>query len=116
MTCLDLTACIDACNSRRAKCQDCSSGKSCCTAVEPGTCWLQRVRARLVADRREEVQGLAQTIYSDRQAAGTAGQADGFADWVAAENAVIRKTFERQAGCTTSLLASMQVTSKHNPY
>ena len=55
------------------------------------------------------MQGLAQTIYADRQAAGTAGQADGFADWVAAENAVIKSTFERQAGCTTSLLASLQV-------
>ena len=70
---------------------------------------MQRVRARLVADRSEEVQGLARAIYTERQAAGTQAPTDGFADWVEAEKRVIKTTFERQAGCTSSLLASMQV-------
>ena len=72
--------------------------------------FMQRVRHRLIQDRREEVEGVAKTIYSDRQGQGQGqGQTDGFADWVEAENRVIRSTFERQTGCTLSLTASMMV-------
>ena len=71
---------------------------------------MQRVRARLIQDREEEVKGVARMIYSDRQSNGQHhGQIDGFADWVEAENRVIRSTFERQTGCTVSLTNSMQV-------
>ena len=71
--------------------------------------WVQRVRARLIADRKEEVEGVAKMIYSEKQARGEQGQTDGFADWVEAENRVIRSTFERQTGCTLSLTSSMLV-------
>ena len=71
--------------------------------------WLQRVRARLIADRKEEVEGVAKMIYSEKQGRGEQGQTDGFADWVEAENRVIRSTFERQTGCTLSLTSSMLV-------
>ena len=71
--------------------------------------WMQRVRARLIADRKEEVEGVAKMIYSDKQGRGDQGQTDGFADWVEAENEVIRSTFERQTGCTLSLTSSMLV-------
>lgn len=70
---------------------------------------MQRVRARLIADRKEEVEGVAQMIYSEKQQRGEQGQTDGFADWVEAENRVIRSTFERQMGCTHSLTSSMLV-------
>lgn len=70
---------------------------------------MQRVRARLIADRKEEVEGVAQMIYSEKQQRGEHGQTDGFADWVEAENRVIRSTFERQTGCTLSLTSSMLV-------
>lgn len=70
---------------------------------------MQRVRARLIADRKEEVEGVAQMIYSEKQRHGEQGQTDGFADWVEAENRVIRGTFERQTGCTLSLTSSMLV-------
>ena len=71
---------------------------------------MQRVRARLTQDREEEIKGMAKMVYNDRQAAGRQqGQADGFADWVEAENRVIRSTFERQTGCTLSLTNSIQV-------
>ena len=72
---------------------------------------VQRVRARLIQDRKEEVEGVANMIYSDKQAQGQQGQTDGFADWVEAENRVIRSTFERQAGCTMSLTSSMLVSA-----
>ena len=71
--------------------------------------WMQRVRARLIADRKEEVEGIAKMIYSEKQGRGEQGQTDGFADWVEAENRVIRSTFERQTGCTLSLTSSMLV-------
>ena len=70
---------------------------------------MQRVRSRLLQDRREEVEARAQLIYSGRKEAGRQGQVDGFADWLEAEGQVIRATFERQAGCTASLLDSLQV-------
>ena len=70
---------------------------------------MQRVRARLIADRKEEVEGVAKMLYSEKQARGEQGQTDGFADWVEAENRVIRSTFERQTGCTLSLTSSMLV-------
>ena len=74
------------------------------------TLLIQRVRARMIQDRKEEVEGVAKTIYSERQAqGGQQGQTDGFAAWVEAENSVIRSTFERQTGCTLSLTASMLV-------
>ena len=70
----------------------------------------QRVRARLTQDREEEIKGMAKMVYNDRQAAGQhQGQVDGFADWVEAENRVIRSTFERQTGCALSLTNSIQV-------
>ncbi|KAL3160573.1 hypothetical protein ABBQ32_010511 [Trebouxia sp. C0010 RCD-2024] len=71
-------------------------------------CW-KRVRARLIADRKEEVEGVAKMIYNEKQARGQEGHTDGFADWVEAENRVIRSTFERQTGCSLSLTSSMQV-------
>lgn len=71
--------------------------------------WVQRVRARLIADRKEEVEGVAKMIYNEKQARGQEGHTDGFADWVEAENRVIRSTFERQTGCSLSLTSSMQV-------
>ena len=71
---------------------------------------MQRVRARMIQDRREEIEGVAKMIYKERQAQGShQQQTDGFADWVEAENRVIRSTFERQTGCTLSLTASMLV-------
>ena len=71
---------------------------------------MQRVRTRLLQDREEEVKGTAKMIYSERQGRGQHhGQVDGFADWVEAENRVIRSTFERQTGCTLSLTNSLQV-------
>ena len=70
---------------------------------------MQRVRARLIADRKEEVEGVAKMIYNEKQARGEEDQTDGFADWVEAENRVIRTTFERQTGCSLSLTASMLV-------
>lgn len=77
---------------------------------------MQRVRARLLQDREEEVKGTARLIYSERQARGQQqGQIDGFADWVEAENRVIRSTFERQTGCTLSLTASTQVSHLAGP-
>lgn len=69
-------------------------------------CW-KRVRARLIADRREEVEGVAKMIYNEKQGRGEQGQTDGFADWVEAENRVIKSTFERQTGCTLSLTSSI---------
>ncbi|DBB11634.1 TPA: hypothetical protein ACH3X3_007018 [Trebouxia sp. C0006] len=70
-------------------------------------CW-KRVRARMIQDRKEEVEGVAKMIYKERQSQGShQQQTDGFADWVEAENRVIRSTFERQTGCTLSLTASM---------
>ena len=71
--------------------------------------WVQRVRARMIQDRKEEIEGTAKTIYSERQAQGRRHQTDGVADWVEAENRVIRTTFERQTGCTLSLTASLLV-------
>lgn len=71
--------------------------------------WTQRVRARLIADRKEEVEGVAKMIYSEKQGRGEQDQTDGFANWVEAENQVIRSTFERQTGCTLSLTSSMLV-------
>ena len=76
---------------------------------------VQRVRARLIQDRKEEVEGTAKMIYSDKQAQGQQGSTDGFADWVEAENRVIRSTFERQAGCTMSLTSSMLVSAPALP-
>jgi len=71
---------------------------------------MQRVRARMIQDRKEEVEGVAKMIYKERQSQGShQQQTDGFADWVEAENRVIRSTFERQTGCTLSLTASMLV-------
>ena len=71
---------------------------------------MQRVRTRLLQDREEEVKGVAKMIYSERQGRGQQQrQIDGFADWVEAENRVIRSTFERQTGCTLSLTNSLQV-------
>ncbi len=72
---------------------------------------MQRVRARMIQDRKEEIEGVAKMIYKERQAQGSHNQqqTDGFADWVEAENRVIRSTFERQTGCTLSLTASMLV-------
>ena len=72
---------------------------------------MQRVRARTIQDRKEEIEGVAKMIYKERQAQGSHNQqqTDGFADWVEAENRVIRSTFERQTGCTLSLTASMLV-------
>ncbi|DBA89283.1 hypothetical protein WJX77_002609 [Trebouxia sp. C0004] len=70
-------------------------------------CW-KRVRACMIHDRKEEIEGVAKTLYKERQAqASQQQQTDGFADWVEAENRVIRSTFERQLGCTLSLTASM---------
>lgn len=71
--------------------------------------WVQRVRARLIADRKEEVEGVARMIYNEKKVRGQEGQTDGFADWVEAENQVIRTTFERQTGCILSLTSSMLV-------
>ena len=71
--------------------------------------WVQRVRARMIQDRREEIEGVAKTIYSERRAQDKHHQSDGIADWVEAENRVIRTTFERQTGCTLSLTASLLV-------
>lgn len=71
---------------------------------------MQRVRARMIQDRKEEIEGVAKMIYKERQAQGLHHQqTDGFADWVEAENRVIRSTFERQTGCTLSLTASLLV-------
>ena len=70
---------------------------------------MQRVRTRLLEDRREEVTARAQLIYSNRKSSGSQARADGFADWLAAEAQVIKSTFERQTGCTASLLDSLQV-------
>ena len=70
---------------------------------------MQRVRARLIADRKEEVEGVARMIYSEKKSRGEQGLTDGFADWVEAENRVIQTTFERQTGCTLSLTSSMLV-------
>ena len=63
----------------------------------------------MIQDRKEEIEGTAKTIYSERQAQGRRHQTDGVADWVEAENRVIRTTFERQTGCTLSLTASLLV-------
>ncbi len=64
----------------------------------------------MIQDRKEEIEGVAKMIYKERQAQGLhQQQTDGFADWVEAENRVIKSTFERQTGCTLSLTASMLV-------
>lgn len=57
--------------------------------------------------RAEEVAARAKLIFKDRKAAGLRG--DGFGDWVAAEDALIRETFQRQLGCTLSLVSSLKV-------
>ena len=64
----------------------------------------------MIQDRKEEIEGVAKMIYTERQSQGShQQQTDGFADWVEAENRVIRSTFDRQTGCTLSLTASMSV-------
>lgn len=68
-------------------------------------CW-KTVRSRLVASRAEEVMHLAESLFNERKASGA--EEDGFADWVAAENMLIRETFNRQLEATLSLVRSMQ--------
>lgn len=55
------------------------------------------------------MEGVAKMIYNEKQGRGEQGQTDGFADWVEAENRVIKSTFERQTGCTLSLTSSILV-------
>ena len=64
------------------------------------------MRSRLVEGRTEEVVGLARSVYQERQAAGSGGSSGG--DWSAAEDLLIRETFQRQLGCTLSLVSSLK--------
>ena len=66
----------------------------------------QTVRSRLVEGRTEEVVGLARSVYQERQAAGSGGSSGG--DWSTAEDLLIRETFQRQLGCTLSLVSSLK--------
>lgn len=68
-------------------------------------CW-KTVRSRLVSTRGDEVMYKAQEFFKQRKARGE--DEDGFADWVAAENLLIRESFERQLGATLSLVNGLQ--------
>ncbi len=70
---------------------------------------LQTVRSRMLEGRTDEIVGLAKHIYRQRQERGEHGNADGFADWVRAEELLIQETFRRQLGCSLSLLSSLKV-------
>ena len=67
-------------------------------------CW-RTVRARLLEGRGEEVAAIARELYTARQAAGGGrGANDAAGDWEKAEASLIQRTFERQVGCTLSLV------------
>lgn len=51
--------------------------------------------------------GYAEALHNARLAEGSDG--DGLADYYAAENLLIQETFQRQLGCTISLLSSLRV-------
>ncbi|KAK9843931.1 hypothetical protein WJX84_009299, partial [Apatococcus fuscideae] len=70
-------------------------------------CW-KTVRTRMLEGRTDEIVGLAKHIYRQRQERGEHGNADGFADWVRAEELLLQETFQRQLGCSLSLLSSLK--------
>ena len=72
---------------------------------------LQTVRARMVDGRTEELMGLANGAYQQRLQQQQSG--DGPGDWATAERMLLKETFQRQIGCTLSLMSSMTVRLHH---
>lgn len=79
-------------------------------------CW-RTVRARLVEARTEEVAHLARSRHASRVASranaeeGDGAESDddgGVADWLAAENMLIKETFQRQLTATLTLVTSLE--------
>ncbi|KAL6780698.1 hypothetical protein ACKKBF_B12105 [Auxenochlorella protothecoides x Auxenochlorella symbiontica] len=68
-------------------------------------CW-RTVRRRLVEGRGDEVGHAARAIFNTREQRGRSGSSS--ADWAAAEEILIRRTFQRQVAATLSIVKSMQ--------
>ena len=65
------------------------------------------VRARLLEGRTDEIMGRAMAVHEARVAEGR--EDDRLADYYAAETLLIEETFQRQIGCTASLLSALRV-------
>ena len=65
------------------------------------------MRARLLEGRTDEIIGLAGAVHEARVAEGR--EDDRLADYYAAETLLIQETFQRQIGCTASLLSALRV-------
>ena len=61
----------------------------------------------MLEGRTEEIILLAKAVHKERLAEGR--EDDGLADYYAAETLLIQETFQRQLGCTISLLSAQRV-------
>lgn len=61
----------------------------------------------MLEGRTEEIILLAKAVHKERMAEGR--EDDGLADYYAAETLLIQETFQRQLGCTISLLSAQRV-------